>query len=116
MAQRYEAQVTRTYDAPRALMWAIVGDSNRLNRVLKVPATYTGVARDDAGQLARTAKTSELGVAMEWIEPPYEWVKGRYLDTHRVYTKGPVVESGVQASLADEADGRTRVTLGAWFR
>jgi class 3 adenylate cyclase len=111
---RYEAVGTRIYDAPRALVWAIVSDSNRSDRALGLAAAqYRWERRDDGGML-RVARARELGLELEWFEPPYEWVEGRSLDASRTFIKGPVAKGGFSLRLEDASDGRTELVTRAY--
>ncbi|MBW2461565.1 MAG: hypothetical protein JRH11_07950, partial [Deltaproteobacteria bacterium] len=69
---RYEAIRRRTFRAPRALVWALVADTNRWDRASGLaPGSYEW--RDVDGVWSRVAKATELGFALEWIEPAYRW-------------------------------------------
>lgn len=116
-ARRYEATVSRVYQAPRALVWALVSDTNRFNRALGLAAAAYRWERDPkTGANQRIASAKELGLDLGWIEPPYEWIEGRFIETHREFVKGPAVEAGgAYAYLEDDAGG-TKLTAGAWVR
>jgi adenylate cyclase len=112
--KRYQATATRIIQAPRALVWALVSDSNRFNRALGLSAaTYRWERDEKSGAMHRIAAARELGVELEWIEPPYEWIEGRFVETHRIFTKGPASEAGIEAKLED-AEGGTKLTVVAW--
>jgi class 3 adenylate cyclase len=113
--RRYQAEDSRVYAAPRSLVWALVSDTNRSDRALGLaPATYRWDNDEDTGQPVRVAAARELGVALEWTEPPYEWVEGRFVAGRRDFTKGPVTRGDFRAELEDAEDGRTvlRATVG----
>ncbi len=113
MVTLYQAEASRIYDAPRALVWAIVSDTNRSNRVLGLAAaTYRWEERED-GSRVRVATAHELGVELQWIEPPYEWIEGRFMEGLRVFVKGPVATGGFSVTLEDTDDGRTKLTARA---
>jgi class 3 adenylate cyclase len=112
---RYEAEITRVYDAPRALVWGLVADTNRTDRALGLSsATYRWERRPD-GRVERVATGSELGVTLEWIEPPYEWVEGRSIATQRTFVKGPVARGGFTARVEDAGAARTRLVATTWL-
>jgi hypothetical protein len=112
-ATRYEATATRTYDAPRALVWAIVSDSNRSNRALGLAAAQYRWERQPDGKMARVAHARELGLELEWVEPPYQWVEGRSLDAGRRFVKGPVATGGFSVRLEDAPGGKTELVARA---
>jgi adenylate cyclase len=115
-AKRYEATIQRTFDAPRPLVWALVSDSNRFNRGIGLAAaTYRWERDPKTGQQVRIASAKELGLDLGWIEPPYEWIEGRYIETNRIFVKGPAVDqAGSFAYLEDAEGGGTKLTIGAW--
>ncbi|MBX3269334.1 MAG: hypothetical protein KF729_03685 [Sandaracinaceae bacterium] len=113
--KRYEHEAERIIDAPRALVWAVVSDTNRSDRALGLaPATYRWDV-DETGRRVRVASASELGQALEWIEPPYQWIEGRVVEGRRRFVKGPVSRAGFDARLEDTGDGKTRLRARAWM-
>ncbi len=113
--KRYHAEAERIIDAPRDLVWAVVSDTNRSDRALGLaPATYRWDV-DEHGKRVRVAAASELGQALEWIEPPYQWIEGRTVQGRRRFVKGPVSRAGFEARLEDAADGKTRLWAMAWM-
>ncbi len=107
---RYQAEATRVFDAPRPLVWALVSDTNRSDRVMGLAAaTYRWDETPD-GARRRVANARELGVEIEWIEPPYAWIEGRYVEGFREFIKGPVTQAGYRVRLEDTDDGKTRLT------
>lgn len=113
MVTRYQAEASRIYDAPRALVWAIVSDTNRSDRALGLAAATYRWEQNEDGSRVRVASARELGLALEWIEPPYEWIEGRFIEGRRVFVKGPVATGGFSATLEDTEDGRTKLTARA---
>lgn len=114
MAERvYEATFERTYAAPRFTVWGLVADTNRWDRASGLtPGRYTW--REHHGKRLRSASAKELGFDIEWIEPPYEWVEGRFVRGERVFLKGPVGRGGFEARLRDADGGGTLVTAVAY--
>ncbi|HJL16580.1 MAG TPA: adenylate/guanylate cyclase domain-containing protein [Sandaracinaceae bacterium LLY-WYZ-13_1] len=111
--RRFEAADARIYDAPRELVWALVSDTNRSDRALGLAAaTYRWDEDPETGQQVRIASARELGQPLEWIEPPYEWVEGRFVRGRRTFIQGPVAEGWFSAELED-ADEGTRLTARA---
>lgn len=108
----YQAELRRTFAAPRSLVWAIVADTNRIDRAvgLAVPS-YRWVR--DADRVVRHGSATEVGVAVEWLEPPYRWVEGRYVEGFRKFIKGPVRAGGFEVQLRD-VEGGTEAHARLW--
>jgi len=78
-------------------LWPLVADTNRFNRDTGVPAVE---ALSDARTNARRRlRLSALGMAVEWEEQPFEWVRPQRFGVTRRYTKGPMAELSVLAEL-----------------
>jgi adenylate cyclase len=114
MADRlYEASLERHFAASRPIVWGLVSDTNRWDRASGLtPGRYSW--REHDGQRVRVGNAEELGFAIEWIEPPYEWVEGRFVHGERRFLKGPVARGGFHARLRDAEGGGTRVTAVAY--
>ena len=114
MADRvYEASLERRYAASRPIVWGLVSDTNRWDRASGLtPGRYGW--REYDGQRVRIGNAKELGFAIEWIEPPYEWVEGRFVHGERRFLKGPVARGGFHARLRDAEGGGTWVTAVAY--
>jgi len=111
--RRYEVSRRRVYDAPRSLVWALVADSNRWDRASGLkPGQYEW--RDVDGAWSRVAKARELGFALEWVEPPYRWIEGRFLHGERTFIEGPTKTGGFVARLDDADEGGTEVVATAY--
>lgn len=101
-----EAGVTveRRFAAPSALVWALLSDTHRYNRALGMPPPrYTW--REVEGRRQRVAEVVQGGVAMTWIEPPYEWIEGRQLVSRRQFLSGPARSGGFTVEVEDDASG-----------
>ncbi|MET0592890.1 MAG: DUF5939 domain-containing protein, partial [Polyangiaceae bacterium] len=114
MAERvYEASLERRYAASRPIVWGLVSDTNRWDRASGLtPGRYSW--REHEGERVRVGSAKELGFDIEWIEPPYEWVEGRFVHGERRFLKGPVARGGFRARLRDTEDGGTWVTAVAY--
>jgi class 3 adenylate cyclase len=108
MSGRFESSHTAIIRAPRPLVWAVISDTNRVDRAMGlVPPRYEW--HREGQKNLRLAKASELGIALEWIEPPYQWAEGQFVRGLRRYRRGPVEEAGFVVSLRDVPEG-TEVT------
>lgn len=112
-AKVYEATLSRELRAPRAMVWALVADTNRWDRCSGLtPGTYRW--EEVEGRRVRAASARELGFAIDWIEPPYQWVEGRFVLGERTFREGPVEAGGLRVRLEDLPDGGTRATATAY--
>ncbi len=103
----YAAELERVIKAPRALVWAVVSDTNRWDRAAGLaPAKYSWIKEGSSN--LRLAKAKELGLDLEWIEPPYQWIEGSMVEGLRRFRKGPLNAGGFRVTLEEEAGG-TRV-------
>ena len=113
--KRYAAEAERVYAAPRELVWAVVADTNRSDRAMGLaPAKYRWEV-DEEGNRTRVASARELGQELEWIEPPYRWIEGRFVQGRRTFVKGPVSRAGFEAHLEDAEGGGTRLRATTWM-
>jgi len=110
----YEASLERRYAASRPIVWGLVSDTNRWDRASGLAPGHYGW-REHEGQRVRVGNAEELGFAIEWIEPPYEWVEGRFVHGERRFLKGPVGRGGFRARLRDAEGGGTWVTAVAYI-
>lgn len=109
----YQSELEVMFDAARPLVWAIVADTNRWDRAAGLaPPAYEWLKEN--GKNLRLARASELGLPLEWVEPPYRWVEGRHVEGERRFRVGPVQRGGFKVTLEDAPDGRTRVRAVAW--
>jgi class 3 adenylate cyclase len=73
------------YDLPVApdLLWPAIADTSRMNRVLGV----SEMKFEDRGGL-RHGSSRPGRVKHEWVEVPWNWVAGQWLESLRVYERG----------------------------
>src|SRR5258708_7051862 len=97
----YAVERERVIQAPRSLVWAVVSDTNRWDRVAGLaPAKYAWLK--EGNRNLRLARAKELGVELEWIEPPYQWIEGAMVEGIRRFRKGPLESGGFRVTLEDE--------------
>jgi class 3 adenylate cyclase len=96
-------------------LWPLVADTNRFNRDAGVPAVE--VQATNGSRLTNARRRLRLfifGLAVEWEEQPFEWIRPFRFGVVRRYTKGPVAEVRVQAELQPLVGGGTRLVYQCW--
>lgn len=110
--REHSVTLSRVFRAPRELVWALVADNNRFDRAAGLaPGRYGW--KEHEGRRTRSATAREMGMALEWIEPPYDWVEAEFVYGERIFLKGPIRRGGFAARLRDIEDG-TEVEVRAW--
>jgi len=92
-------------------LWPFVSDTNRFNRDTGVPAV--DIATTTKGRLRnarRRLRLSMYGVAVEWEEQPFEWIRPNRFGVSRTYSRGPMIELRALAELSQRPAGGTRLT------
>lgn len=98
-------------------LWSFVADTNRFNRDTGVPSVQDeGGTRQRLRNARRRLRLSFLGLAVEWEEQPFEWVRPSRFGVTRTYTRGPVAELKVLAELTPQTGGGTRLSYQVWAR
>src|ERR687884_577155 len=96
-------------------LWPLVADTNRFNRDTGVPSvenqTTNGTRLTNSRRRLRLFK---LGMAVEWEEQPFEWIRPYRFGVVRRYTKGPVAEMRVEARLDELGEGGTKLIYEVW--
>jgi class 3 adenylate cyclase len=93
-------------------LWPLVSDTNRFNRDTGVPTVEAvGESRGNARRLRLTT----FGIPIEWEEQPFEWVRPERFGVVRRYSKGPVAELRVLATLRARDDSAgTKLVYEVW--
>jgi class 3 adenylate cyclase len=86
--------------------WPLVADTNRFNRDAGVPAVE---ALGTSGKDGRRLRLFKFGIAVEWEEQPFEWIRPHRFGVVRRYTKGPVSEMRVLVELTERPKGGTHL-------
>ncbi|MEP6820258.1 MAG: adenylate/guanylate cyclase domain-containing protein [bacterium] len=92
-------------------LWPFVADTNRFNRDTGVPSVEP--AKTTRGRLKnarRRLRLSMYGMAVEWEEQPFEWIRPTRFGVARTYSKGPITEMRALVELEARADGGTRLS------
>ncbi len=107
MAIEYSRTLDRHLPAPPELVWGLVADSNRWDRLVGLnPTRYRYMTLDAEGQQvrARIGATNQSWGESEWIERG-EWVEGQRIHAMRQYLAGPFRVGGFRAEFSPEGDG-----------
>jgi class 3 adenylate cyclase len=112
--------VERRIAAPAPLVWALVADTNRFDRASGlVPGVYAfEEVRDEHGHASRelVARARQSGFDLRWVEPPYDWVEGRFVRGERRFLEGPLRAGGFEVQLVPDGPDATRVFARAYVR
>ena len=93
--------------APEAI-WRVIADTSRMNRAL---GTARFTFEDRGGR--RIGRSRAGGVRHEWIEVPWNWVAGQWLESVRIYERGFMrVVHGVQRVEAAPGGARLYTYFG----
>ncbi len=104
----------RLQSSPEEL-WPFVADTNRFNRDTGVPAVeHEPDAVKRLSNSRRRLRLYKLGMAVEWEEQPFEWIRPYRFGVIRRYTKGPVAQLRVQAELVPQPGGGTQLIYQVW--
>src|SRR5919199_1929649 len=104
----------REYPMSAAEAWALIADTNHLNRTIGLPAVDFSPL-DGPGQFTRKARATAFGVVrLRWKEDPFDWGPERSYRVRREFEWGPVavLEGGVELQPLGE---RVRVKAFADF-
>jgi class 3 adenylate cyclase len=100
------------FEVPVSLeqLWPLIADSSRMNRALGV-AEMKFVDRGNV----RVGTCRQGGLAHEWVEVPWNWVAGQWLESVRIYDKGfsKVVFGVFVLTPLSEEQTRVSVYFGA---
>jgi hypothetical protein len=96
--------------APEQL-WPFVADTNRFNRDTGVPSVEADEkTRGRLRNARRRLRLSMYGMAVEWEEQPFEWIKPARFGVTRSYSKGPIIELRALAELVPQTGGGTKLS------
>ncbi|HVS21244.1 MAG TPA: adenylate/guanylate cyclase domain-containing protein [Pyrinomonadaceae bacterium] len=81
-------------------LWPLVADTNRFNRDTGIPEIEAISGRGKGlSNARRRLRLFFLGMAVEWEEQPFEWVRPHRFGVVRRYTSGPMAELCMTAEL-----------------
>jgi len=98
-------------------LWPLISNTNRFNRDTGVP---TVEAVGESRVNSRRLRLTTLGIPIEWEEQPFEWVRPERFGVVRKYSKGPIAELRVLATLTAKQEtigGRgTKLIYEVWAK
>lgn len=102
--------------SPEAL-WPFVADTNRFDRDAGLPPVeFRGADGSRPRNGRRRMGLSRLGIQLEWVEYPFEWICPSSFSILRRYTKGPIQEMRAVVELAPLPGGGTHLVYQVWTR
>src|SRR5258705_562104 len=92
-------------------LWPFVADTNRFNRDTGVPSVEPArTTRERLRNARRRLRLSMYGMAVEWEEQPFGWVRPARFGVARTYSKGPITELRALVELTPGAAGGTKLS------
>jgi eukaryotic-like serine/threonine-protein kinase len=96
-------------------LWPLISDTNRFNRDTGVPSVEA--IGEGRGNIRRRLRLTTFGIPIEWEEEPFEWVRPERFAVVRRYSKGPVAELRVLATLSPRNDSAgTKLVYEVWAK
>lgn len=88
-----------------AELWPYVADTQRVNQAVHLPAmVYTDIPLESGGSRL-IGQSSKFGLAIEWEEHPFEWVREREYSVLRVFKSGPLARIFTRLFLEPNPSG-----------
>ena len=97
---------------PPADVWAFLGDTDRLNRLVDLPSIRFRPPADSAEKGHYRAETHVFGMLVTYEEFPFEWVEPRWYRVLRRFDGGPMEEIEIGVRLTPTATGTDLETFG----
>ena len=98
-------------------LWPFVSDTNRFNRDTGVPSVEPAkTTRQRLRNARRRLRLSMYGMAVEWEEQPFEWIKPARFGVVRSYSKGPITELRALAELKPRSEGGTKLSYDVYMK
>jgi class 3 adenylate cyclase len=103
---------TLDLDAPLDRVWPLISDTDRVNRLIGLPAFERAEPGED---LTQQIEGHYLGIPVAWREYPFEWVFEQWFQVEREFASPlPIGRLITGARLSPLPGGRTRVDV--WVR
>lgn len=114
MAEPIQFQWDLTTRADRRSAWAVLSDSDRMNRVAGFDLQFE-VEPQEGRRAEPRGSLNHLGVPLIWRELPVEFSAPEHFTVEREYLSGPLLRAVHKVILSDLPDGGTRVQAHAQF-
>jgi len=99
-----------TLESSPEKLWPLVSDTDRFNHDAGVPTVELLATRQGSLDQVRRLRQVWMGVAVEWEEEPFEWIRPHRFGVVRRYLSGPVAEMRVMAELTPQPGGGTQLS------
>lgn len=110
MQKQHDRVWTWDLPAPPSALWPYLSDTARFNEAAGTPRYAVTEEPQPDGSVKRRAIARYKGVAVEWDDPPFEWVTEREFRQLRVFRRGPLKTLGPVLKLEPGPGGGSRVT------
>jgi class 3 adenylate cyclase len=110
MQKQHERVWTWELPASPAALWPYLSDTARFNEAAGTPRYAVSEETQADGSVKRRATASYMGVAVEWDDPPFEWIVEREFRQTRIFRRGPLKSLSPTLQLAPAPNGGSRVT------
>jgi class 3 adenylate cyclase len=110
MSRNHSREWVWDLDVPPASIWPYLSDTARFNEAAGTPRYTVEEIPQADGAVIRRARTSYKGVAVEWDDPPFEWVANQEFRQMRQFRRGPLEYLGPILRLEARGENGCRVT------
>lgn len=110
MQKQHERVWTWELPASPAALWPYLSDTARFNEAAGTPRYAVSEETQADGSVKRRATANYMGVAVEWDDPPFEWITEREFRQTRIFRRGPLKSLSPTLQLAPAPNGGSRVT------
>jgi class 3 adenylate cyclase len=111
-ASTINLDTTIDLDAPLERVWPLLSDTDRVNRLVGLPAFERAEPDRDLTQMVRS---HYLGIPVAWRENPFEWVFEQWFQVERAFAEPLPIDRLLTGARLTRLDGdRTRVEI--WVR
>jgi hypothetical protein len=88
-----------------AELWPYVADTQRVNQAVRLPVMLYTETPLGTGGSQRIGHLSKFGIAIEWEEKPFEWIREREYSVLRIFKDGPLSRVFIKMVLEPNAAG-----------